>query len=398
MLIRLKILITQDTDWVSRFPGQQHHLAERLVLKGHDIKVIDYDITWKKHKKNELLSNRRVFRHSKLFKDVQIEVIRPGIIKIPIMEYLSMILSYSKEIKNQIKNFKPDVIIGHSILTNYLSMILSKKNHIPFVFHMTDAQHTIIPYKFLRPVGRLIESKILRNSDRVVVINDKLKDYAVNMGANAERTCVVKAGLDFKFYDTNIDGFKIREKYGISKDDFVIFFMGWLYRFSGLKEVAVELSKIKNKKSNIKFLIVGEGDAFDELQEIIEKHDLKDNIILAGRQPYTEIPAYIASSDVCLLPAYNNDIMRNIVPIKLYQYMAMGKPVVSTKLPGVLDEFKTNNGVVYVDKPEDSLYKAIELMESNSIDEHGLKAREFVEKYDWDDVVDEFENILEEIK
>ena len=394
----MKILITQDTDWISRFPGQQHHLAERLSLKGYEIRVIDFEILWRKNKEKNFFSTRQVFDCSKLFDEISIKVFRPSILRIPLLDYVSMLYSYKKEIKTQINEFKPDLIIGHSILTNYLSMSLSKKNHIPFVFHMTDAQHTIIPYKFLQPIGRLIESKILKTADGIVTINDKLKDYAVKMGANSERTHVVKAGLDFELYNQNIDGDKIRKRYGISKDDFVLFFMGWLYKFSGLKEVAIELSKIKHERPNIKFLIVGEGDAFAELQEIIENHDLKDNIILTGKQPYTDMPSYIASSDVCLLPAYNNEIMKNIVPIKLYQYMAMGKPVVSTKLSGVINEFGTNNGVFYVDKPEDTLYKTIELMESNSIYEHGLKAREFVEKYNWNDVVDEFETILEETK
>jgi glycosyltransferase involved in cell wall biosynthesis len=44
--------------------------------------------------------------------------------------------------------------------------------------------------------------------------------------------------------------------------------------------------------------------------------------------------------------------MRDIVLIKLYEYMAMGKPVITTKLPGVMQEFGEDHGVVYVDKME----------------------------------------------
>jgi glycosyltransferase involved in cell wall biosynthesis len=391
---RMKILIIQDTDWVKRYPGQQHHLAERLLSNGHEIRVIDYEILWRTDGEKEFFSRRQVFNNvSKIFKETHITVVRPGIMKIPILDYASMVFTYSREIKRQIKEFKPDIIVSHSILTNYLAMRLSKKYKIPFVFHMTDAQHTIIPFKLLQPIGKIIESRILKNADRVVTINEKLRDYAVKMGANLKNTYVVRAGIDLGRYDPNIDGSKIRERYGIEKDDLVLFFMGWLYHFSGLKEVAIELSK--NKNENIKFLIVGEGDAFNDLQRIREDCHLDNQIILTGKQSYESIPAFIASSDICLLPAYNNETMRDIVPIKVYEYMAMGKPIIATKLPGVMKEFGEGHGVIYVDKPEEVLKKAIRLIENGSIGEGGRKARKSVEKYSWDDIVEEFEGILE---
>ena len=165
------------------------------------------------------------------------------------------------------------------------------------------------------------------------------------MGANPEETYVVRAGIDLERYDPNMDGSEIRERYGIKEDDSVLFFMGWLYDFSGLKEVATELSKIADEKPNIKLLIVGDGDAFDDLQRIREEYHLENQIILTGKQPYESIPSFIASSDVCLLPAYNNETMRDIVPIKLYKYMAMGKPVITTKLPGVMKESGEGRGL-----------------------------------------------------
>ena len=394
----MRILIIQDTDWIKRYPGQQHHLAERLSLKGHKIRVIDYEILWRTDGGKKLFSRRHVFNGvSKIFKDVGITVIRPGILKIHLLDYVSMLFTYPREIKRQIKDFKPDVIVSHSILSNYLAMRLSKKNNVPFIFHMTDAQHTIIPYKFLQPIGKIIESKILKNADRVVVINEKLRDYAIRMGAKPEDTYVVRAGIDHEKYNLSVDGSEIRAQYGIEKDDFVLFFMGFLYHFSGLKEVAIEMSKNKNEK-NIKFLIVGEGDAFNGLQRIREENHLNDQIILTGKKPYQEIPAFIAASDICLLPAYPTEmIMQDIVPIKMYEYMAMGKPVITTKLPGIMKEFGDGHGVIYVDKPEDVLKKVIDLMENGTIQEYGLKARRFVEKNNWDDIVDDFEGILEEV-
>ena len=65
-------------------------------------------------------------------------------------------------------------------------------------------------------------------------------------------------------------------------------------------------------------------------------------------------------------------------------------------MSGIMKEFGNDNGVIYVDKPEDVLKKAVELIENGTLKEQGLKAKGFVEKYNWDNVVTDFEGILEE--
>ena len=54
-------------------------------------------------------------------------------------------------------------------------------------------------------------------------------------------------------------------------------------------------------------------------------------------------------------------------------------------------------GSIYVDKTEDVLKKAIELIENESMEEEGIKARRFVEKNSWDSITDEFERVLEKL-
>jgi glycosyltransferase involved in cell wall biosynthesis len=395
----MKILLVQETDWFEKGPLQQHHLMERLSSKGYEVTVIDYEIVWKTHGKNELYSTRKIFNNvSRVQKGADITVIRPATLKISHLDYISLVFSRKKEIDRQIKEFNPDVIVGFQILSPYLAMRAAKKNDIPFIYYWTDAYHTQIPFKPYQQIGEYIEKQILKNADQVIVINEKLKDFVVERGSNPEKTCVEKAGIDLNRFDSDIDGEEIRKKYQIEKDDTLLFFVGWLYHFSGLKEVAIELSKIKDEKSNIKLLIVGDGDALYDLQRIRDEYQLENQVILTGKQPYDSIPAFIASSDICLLPAYPTEkIMQDIVPIKFYEYMAMGKPVITTKLPGVMKEFGTGNGIIYVDRPEDVLGSVVELIEGGVLQEYGSNARVFVEKYNWDDVVDEFEKVLEEL-
>ncbi|MBV1729972.1 MAG: glycosyl transferase GT4 family protein, partial [Methanobacterium sp.] len=127
----MKILLVQETDWFEKGPLQQHHLMERLSLKGHEIRVIDYEIIWQTHGKKELKSKREIFENvSKVHDGANITVIRPPIIKIPTLDYISLLITRRKEIEKQIIEFKPDIIVGFQILTPYIGLKLAKKHNI----------------------------------------------------------------------------------------------------------------------------------------------------------------------------------------------------------------------------------------------------------------------------
>ena len=118
-------------------------------------------------------------------------------------------------------------------------------------------------------------------------------------------------------------------------------------------------------------------------------------MFLTGKQQYEKLPEYLAAADICLLPAYKNEIMQDIVPIKTYEYMAMNNPVISTQLSGMMKEFGEGNGVIFVEKPNDVLDKAVDLIENKLIKDEGRKAKAFVQRFHWDDLVVEFEDNID---
>lgn len=364
---------------------------EKLSLKGHKIRVIDYEILWNLKGKKEIFSRRQVYHNvSRFYKGANITVIRPGILKMPILDMLSILYYHRREIERQIIEFNPDVILGFGILNTYLAMRLAKKYHIPFIYYLIDALHKLVPFKILKYFAKGFEIKTLQNADKIITINKNLKEYSFRLGADLKNTIVIGAGIDFNRFNPDIDGNGIREEYGLDENDILLFFMGWLYNFSGLKEVALEL--INFNKSNIKLMIVGEGDLFDELMRIRVTYGYENKIIMTGQQPYEKIPMLISASDICLLPAFNNDIMKDIVPIKIYEYMACSKPVIATKIPGLVNEFGEYNGVIYADDPKNVLYKAYNLcLEKSALKTQGLKAFNFVKERSWENVIDNFE-------
>jgi glycosyltransferase involved in cell wall biosynthesis len=90
--------------------------------------------------------------------------------------------------------------------------------------------------------------------------------------------------------------------------------------------------------------------------------------------------------------------MQNIVPIKLYEYMAMKKPIIATRLPGLVSEFGENNGIVYIDRPEEVIKVVKTLMNDNqSMNKIGWAGYNFVKDNDWRKLTIKFERILEDL-
>jgi glycosyltransferase involved in cell wall biosynthesis len=385
----MRVLVVQESDWIKRNPHQQHHLMERLSMRGHEIRVIDYPINWKEEE-GRYQKRKIVEGYHKIHPMANVKVIRPRILKLPLLIYSSVLFSHRKEIKRQIKEFKPDVIVGLGIINSYIAASIARKEKIPFIYYWIDVLHRLIPENWLQVLGEYMERATIKNSTQVITINHKLEEVVKNLGA--QNTKVIGAGVDLDKFDPNLDGIVVRQKYGIKDDETVLFFMGFLYHFSGLKEVALELSKGEYK--NLKLLIVGEGDAYSDLHKIVKEHDLRDKVLLTGHKDYNKIPKYVAASDICILPAYpDEEKMQDIIPIKIYEYMAMAKPVITTKLPGIMMEFGDDNGISYIENPSDILLKALEI----DVEIEGDSARRFAEANDWIRITDEFESNLRRV-
>jgi glycosyltransferase involved in cell wall biosynthesis len=392
----MRILLVQESNWITRNPHQQHHLMERLAARGHSVRVIDYDIDWKKENEGGISTSRTVYDDfKKIIPGVSIQVIRPFSLKVPVFEYPVLLITHWWEIIHQIDEFKPDVIIGFGILNTWIAARLARYHKIPFIYYWIDALDTLIPHKLFQRLGRILAQQTLLNSVKVITINKKLMEYVITLGANPESTIVIGAGIDLNRFNPTIDSSAIRSAYAIGKDDIVLFFMGWLYHFSGLKEVCLELARSRDRYRNMKILIVGDGDAYSDLMQIRDTYQMGDNLILTGKQSYDKIPEFIAASDICILPADPKEkIMQDIVPIKMYEYLAIGKPVICTKLPGIMQEFGLDNGVLYVDSPEMVPETAYTLTTNGTIKNQSNSAKLYVQNLDWRTITDTFEDAL----
>lgn len=373
-------------------PHDTHHLLERLSLDGNEVRVIDYQIRWHNSKESSLFSKRAT--HLKVQKAIpggDVTVITPSFIRAPLADYASIIFSHYIEIRRQIKTFKPDIIIGLGIINMNIAMRLAKRHKIPIIYFVLDELHQLVPHKGLQALAKIVERTNLSNSDLVISNNQGMREYCIEMGSKRSSTIVLKHGVELEKYQM-ANGDCIRQQLGLTDSDTVLFFMGWLYTFSGLDIVARMIAE--SVDPNLKILIVGNGELWDSLNEIKQLDKKGNRIITVGWKPYSEMPSYIAASDICILPAQKNRIMENIVPIKIIEYMAAKKPVIATKLPGLVKEFGYDTGVIYIEQPSETISAAYKLRETGLLKQQGDRAREAVKGNDWDVLVSEFKTIL----
>ena len=390
---KMRILVVQETDWLKRGPHQQHHLMDRMTLRGHEVRVIDYEYMQRADLLRPSIREREIHpKANKIFEDADVTLIRPKAIKGAAISTLSLPYFHANEIRRQIREFHPDIILAFGILNAYVSVQQAERYHIPFVYYLIDHLHTLLPHWSMRVVAKQVEKLNIRHADKVFVINKGLKDYAVIMGGDPHDISVIPGGVDLERFHPSVSGSAIRLAHGVGEYDTLLLFMGHLYPFSGLKEVVESLRA--SETSHMKLMIVGDGGIYPEMLKMSSEGELRHKMILVGRVTFDEVPKYLAASDICLLPGYRNETMENIVPIKIYEYLAMGKPVIATRLPGLIKEFGFDSGICYIDRAEDAVRKASELITAGNLGKEGEKARRTVEGHDWEAITDEFEKKL----
>lgn len=117
----------------------------------------------------------------------------------------------------------------------------------------------------------------------------------------------------------------------------------------------------------------------------------KRNIHLLGRKDYRELPAYLAHVDVCVIPHEINAVTGYMNPIKAYEYLAMGKPVVATPVPG-LEEL--TDGLI-IARDSGTFSSAIDLALERRGGEQAEALRRLVSAHTWDSRVERAWELLQ---
>jgi glycosyltransferase involved in cell wall biosynthesis len=195
-------------------------------------------------------------------------------------------------------------------------------------------------------------------------------------------------------FGSGVESASLRSQLGFKSDDVILLFIGWLYDHVGVDTVMRTLPRLP---ANVKLLVVGAGEGEPQLRALHQELNLGERVVFAGSRPYDSMPRFMAMADVCLLYFDLKPITQHIVPIKIYEYMASGKPVLASPLPAIMRDVSPDNGVLYTPQTE-LLNELNRLLDSNYRNDLGAKSRKFVEENcDWEKLTDEFEALLKDM-
>jgi glycosyltransferase involved in cell wall biosynthesis len=203
----------------------------------------------------------------------------------------------------------------------FYSALTARLMGIPFIWHVRTIES-----------GGILDRILAFLSTKIIAISNAVKQrlYWIKDSKKVE---VIYNGVDLNEFRFGIDGSQIRREFNISEKDILIGTVGQLIPWKGHRYLLEAAKIVKERASNIKFLIVGdevpEGSGYrKELEGFSLKLGLKEDVIFTGFRE--DIPDVMAAIDIFVLPSINEPFGRVII-----EAMAMGKPVVATNSGGV---------------------------------------------------------------
>ena len=180
----------------------------------------------------------------------------------------------------------------------------------------------------------------------------------------------------------------IKEELGL--DGFILGYVGVLREWVDFEPIFKILGQLNQE---IKLLIVGKEGKFKENIELAKKYNVSDRVIFTGSIPYSKVPKYISAMDICLIPFIPNEISENALPLKLFEYMACKKPIISTPITPITKIVGGN--VLYATSAEEYKEKINLLYENDELRKKlGTKGRSIAEEYSWERITLKLEKIL----
>lgn len=235
----------------------------------------------------------------------------------------------------KIKEVKPEVVILRAGQF-YSSIFICKYLKIPFVIEV-NGPISEINYKesghlkFEKFWSWLLEAKILKLADNIIVVSEPLRQYYITLGLNPANIYTVPNGVDTNtFFPDHPRENEIIEKFDLY-DSKIIGFTGNFRIWHGLETFFDIFPEIAAEINNVKLLVIGDGPEKEKLLAKVSELGISKHVIFVGRINHEDMPALISVFDVAVAPYAQNDFFY-FSPLKIFEYMASGCVVVAPAL------------------------------------------------------------------
>lgn len=219
------------------------------------------------------------------------------------------------------------------------------------------------------------EEKLILSSDIVLASSQRLYEKLINKNEN---TLLVRNAGEYDHFATRPS--KLAEEVSVLKGP-VIGYYGAISEWFDIK--LIEQLAIRNPKWT--FVLVGNTFGCD-----ISKAEKLPNVIFTGEKPYKDLPSYLHSFDICLIPFIKNNLTLATNPVKVYEYLAAGKPVISTKLP----ELEYMKEQVYLAEDVKQFEECIKESLNENNDKLVEQRQSYAETHTWEARYHEINNYL----
>jgi glycosyltransferase involved in cell wall biosynthesis len=245
----------------------------------------------------------------------------------------------------------PDLIYQRYALNDMSGVRLREELGVPLVLEFNGSEvwaqrHWGEPLRFERLAQRM-ENASLRHADLVVVVSQALVEQAVSLGAERARVLFYPNGIDPEVFDparfSADERRTARRELGVPEDATLLTFVGTFGTWHGTDVLATAIRRLIDEdrpwleRHRVHVLYVGDGPVGAKVRQILGDGLGSPFVTLAGVRPQAETPRTLAASDILLSPHVPNPDGTPFFgsPTKLFEYMAMAKPIVASDLDQV---------------------------------------------------------------
>ncbi|MGB9722057.1 MAG: glycosyltransferase family 4 protein [bacterium] len=354
----MKICLVSDPyyPYPSGVSEYTYYLAKYLSCFGHNVKILTT------HYKDEVPEK---------------DVIRVGrVFYIPMNKSFAT-LSVGWDIPRKVKAFleKENFDIVHTMgpfppSISFFALHYSKSLNVT-TFHSTGFKY----YRFGSYLFRKLFSKYTQKLHGLIAVSETPRDTFLPY-IPGEYT-IIPNGVDLERFNPEVpelDEFKDRKN--------KILYLGRLDRRKGLVELLNALPIVRRQIKDLLLIVVGKGPLEDDCRKLVRNKNLSDVVVFRGFAEQSEIPRYYASCDLYCSPALGGESFG----IVLLEAMAVGKPVIASKIPGydrvIIDGY---NGIFFdPHNPEDIAQKTIDVLKNENLRQTLIRnGKKFVKDYSW---------------
>ena len=218
---------------------------------------------------------------------------------------------------------------------NFAGALIARWMNIPLVVEVNELSgHRRVRAQCFVGIARCIEKFVFNRADLIITVSDFLNEEIKKIVSTQKRIVTIPNGVPKKWLDeqpAKKETEHLRRQYGLSGKK-VICFIGGLVRWHNFDLLLEVMKSLQEDIPEAVLIILGDGPMKGYILARVHELGIKNgSVLLVGAIPHNRIPEYLSLADVAVIPETNN--FRS--PIKMFEYMAMGKPVVAPRMPAI---------------------------------------------------------------